>query len=140
VQVNSREEKLAGEPEIQKELPFKLVVGRSNYFWHQNSVMKRTFIPKREYNALLLLYPRGFVEISTEDASRLGLREKQMVRVVAESAEVRLAARISGDILPGMLYIPYFIDEMIPEFLHRQVADLEKNEEFFLPVRLEKVV
>jgi len=140
VQVNGQEKKLAGEPEVQKDFPFKLVVGRSNYFWHQNSVMKRTFIPKREYNALLLLYPRGFVEISKEDASRLGLREKQVVRIVAESAEVRLAARISGDILPGMLYIPYFIDEMIPEFLHRQVADLEKNEEFFLPVRLEKVV
>jgi len=59
--------------------------------------------------------------------------------VVAESAEVRLAVRISRDILSGMLYIPYFIDEMIPEFLHRQVVDLEKNEEFFLPVRLEKV-
>jgi len=115
------------------------VVGRSNYFWHQNSVMKRTFIPKREYNALLLLYPSGFVEISEEDARRLGLREKQLVRVVAESAEVRLAVRISRDILSGMLYIPYFIDEMIPEFLHRQVVDLEKNEEFFLPVRLEKV-
>ncbi|HAV42314.1 MAG TPA: hypothetical protein DCW97_07965, partial [Acidobacteria bacterium] len=130
---------LAYDQEIQKDFPFKLVVGRSNYFWHQNSVMKRTFIPKREYNALLLLYPRGFVEISEEDARRLGLREKQLVRVVAESAEVRLAVRISRDILSGMLYIPYFIDEMIPEFLHRQVVDLEKNEEFFLPVRLEKV-
>jgi len=125
--------------QVQKDFPLQLVVGRSNYFWHQNSVMKRTFIPKREYNALLLLYPRGFVEISEEDARRLGLREKQPVRVVAESAEVRLAVRISRDILPGMLYIPYFIDEMIPEFLHRQVVDLEKNEEFFLPVRLEKV-
>lgn len=119
--------------------PFKLVVGRSNYFWHQNSVMKRTFIPKREYNALLLLYPKGFVEISEEDARALGLREKQPVRIISEAAEIKLAARISPDILPGMLYIPYFIEEMISGFLHRQVSDLEKNEEFFLPVRLEKV-
>jgi formate dehydrogenase major subunit len=140
IQADQPGERLAFDQEIEKDFPFKLVVGRSNYFWHQNSVMKRTFIPKREYNALLLLYPKGFVEISEEDASRLGIREKQPVRVVAESAEVRLAARISRDILPGMLYIPYFIDEMIPEFLHRQVADLEKNEEFFLPVRLEKAV
>jgi len=119
--------------------PFKLVVGRSNYFWHQNSVMKRTFIPKREYNALLLLYPGGFVEVSEEDARALGLREKQPVRIVSEAAELKLATRISPDILPGMLYIPYFIEEMIPGFLHRQVSELEKNEEFFLPVRLEKV-
>ncbi len=119
--------------------PFKLVVGRSNYFWHQNSVMKRTFIPKREYNALLLLYPKGFVEISEEDARALGLREKQPVRIISEAAEIKLAARISPDILPGMLYIPYFIEEMISGFLHHQASDLEKNEEFFLPVRLEKV-
>ncbi|MCX8160984.1 MAG: molybdopterin-dependent oxidoreductase [Candidatus Saccharicenans sp.] len=119
--------------------PFKLVVGRSNYFWHQNSVMKRTFIPKREYNALLLLYPKGFVEISADDARALGLREKQPVRIVSEAAEISLAVRISPDILPGMLYIPYFIEEMVSGFLHRQVSELEKNEEFFLPVRLEKL-
>jgi formate dehydrogenase major subunit len=118
--------------------PFRLTVGRSNYFWHQNSLMKRTFIPKREYNALLLLYPKGFVEVSEEDALRLQLREKQPVRIVSESAEMTLAARISPDVLPGQLYIPYFIEEMIPEFLLRQAAELEKNEEFFLPVRLEK--
>jgi hypothetical protein len=41
--------------------------------------------------------------------------------------------------MSGMLYVPYFVEEMIPEFLHRQVSDLEKNEEFYLPVRLEKV-
>lgn len=120
------------------DFPFKLTVGRSNYFWHQNSLMKRTFIPKREYNALLLLYPKGFVEIAEEDARRLQLREKQPVRVISESAEITLAARISPDVLPGQLYIPYFIEEMIPEFLLRQVAELEKNEEFFLPVKLEK--
>ncbi|MGB9906584.1 MAG: molybdopterin oxidoreductase family protein [Candidatus Saccharicenans sp.] len=124
--------------EQQTNFPFKLAVGRSNYFWHQNSVMQRTFIPKREYNALLLLYPKGFVEVSEEDARRLQLREKQPVRIVSESAEITLAARISPDVLPGQLYIPYFIEEMIPEFLLRQVAELEKNEEFFLPVRLEK--
>ncbi|MGQ9800443.1 MAG: molybdopterin oxidoreductase family protein [Candidatus Saccharicenans sp.] len=125
--------------EQRADLPFKLTVGRSNYFWHQNPVMKRTFIPKREYNALLLLYPKGFVEIAEEDARRLQLREKQPVRIISESAEITLAARISPDVLPGQLYIPYFIEEMIPEFLLRQVAELEKNEEFFLPVRLEKV-
>ncbi len=119
--------------------PFKLVVGRSNYFWHQNSVMKKTFIPKREYNALLLLYPGGFVEVSEQDAHQLGLREKQLVRLVSDQAEIKLAVRITPDILPGMLYIPYFIEEMIHEFLHREVVDLKKNEEFFLPVRLEKV-
>ena len=137
------QEKALSQPTVIREseadFPFKLTVGRSNYFWHQNSVMKRTFIPKREYNALLLLYPKGFVEISAEDASRLKLREKQPVRVISPSAEITLAARISPDVLPGQLYIPYFVEEMIPEFLLRQVAELEKSEEYFLPVRLEKV-
>lgn len=124
--------------ELKDNFPFKLTVGRTNYFWHQNSLMKRTFIPKREYNALLLLYPKGFVEISEEDARRLQLREKQTVRIISESAEMTLAVRVSPDVLPGQLYVPYFIEGMIPEFLLRQVAELEKNEEFFLPVRLEK--
>ena len=47
------------------------MAGKSYYYWHQNNIMKKTFIPRRESNALLLLYPQGLVEINAADAERL---------------------------------------------------------------------
>lgn len=119
--------------------PLMLTAGRTNYFWHRNSIMKKTFIPRREYRSLLLLYPNGFVEVSSEDAARLKLRDKQQVRVISATSQMEVAVRVSPDILPGTVYVPYFIRDMVTDFLFRQAHEVEKNEELFVPVRLEKV-
>lgn len=128
----------AGDEVPGPDFPFRLTVGRTNYFWHCNNIMKKTFIPRREYNALLLLYPGGFVEMAPEDAKSLGFREKQKARVSSRSAHMDVEVRISKDILPGMVHVPYFIREMIPDFLSRQLRELEKNEEMSVAVKLEK--
>ncbi len=70
------------------------MAGKANYFWHQNNVMKKTHIPRREYNALLLLYPKGFVEIAAEDAARLGVRDSGPSHRVGRGS-MKVAARVS---------------------------------------------
>lgn len=124
---------------VSKDFPFLLMAGKANYFWHRNNVMKKTQIPKREYNALLLLYPRGFVELAASDAKALGVRDRAPVNVVAEGGSMRVAVRISGDVKPGTAFVPYFIEDMVPGFLNAAGAAIDEDQESAIPVRIEKV-
>ncbi len=76
--------------------------------------MKKTQIPKREYNALLLLYPKGFVEVAASDAEALGVRDRAPVSVVVgrrlDEGRRCASPRTSG---PGTVYVPYFIEDMV---------------------------
>lgn len=126
-------------PRALPEFPFLLLRGKANYFWHLNNIMKKTFIPKREYNALLLLYPGGLAEISPADAAQLGVRDKSNIRIVSAKGEMRAAVRISPDMRPGSVYIPYFIKESVEGFLNAHEDAVESGEDAAIPVRLEKV-
>lgn len=120
------------------ELPFLLMAGKANHFWHRNNIMKKTHIPKREYNALLLLYPRGFVEIHPDDAKALGVRDKGAVRVVSSAGSMSVSAKVSEDVAPGTAYVPYFIRDTVEEFLHPHAGTLEQGQDAAVPVRIEK--
>ena len=126
-------------PTVSEAFPVRLTAGKANYFWHQNVIMKKTHIPKREYNALLLLYPKGFVEIAAEDAARLGVRDRGAVAVVSEKGSMRVAARVTTDVRPGTAHVPYFVGDMVPGFLDAHVADVARGEDAVIPVRIEKV-
>ena len=128
-----------GGPAVSDAFPFRLMAGKANYFWHQNNIMKKTHIPRREYNALLLLYPKGFVEIAAEDAARLGVRDRGPVAVVSAAGSMKVAARVSRDIRPGTAYVPYFIGEMVSGFLEPPGAAVAPGEDSVIPVRIEKV-
>jgi predicted molibdopterin-dependent oxidoreductase YjgC len=126
-------------PAVSDEFPVRLMAGKADTFWHRNNLMKKTHIPKREYNALLLLYPKGFVEIAAEDAARLGVRDRWPVAVVSAGGSMKVAARVSGNIKPGTAYIPDFVGEMVPGFLDVPGAAVERGEDSVIPVRIEKV-
>jgi len=127
-----------GRPAVSEEFPFLLMAGKANYFWHRNNIMKKTHIPKREYNALLLLYPYGFVELAAADAARLGVRDRSRVKVVSAGGSMTVAVRVSGDVKPGTVYVPYFIDDMVPGFLNAQGVALDEDQDSVIPARVEK--
>ena len=126
-------------PAPSEDFPFLLMAGKATYFWHRNAIMKKTQIPKREYNALLLLYPKGFVEVAAADAKRLGLRDRSPVTVVAAGGSMRVAVRLSEDVKPGTVYVPYFIEDMVPGFLNAAGAAIDEDQDSTIPVRIEKV-
>ena len=119
--------------------PFTLMVGQAQHFWHQNNLMRHTLTPRREYDAALLQYPEGYVELSAADAKRLQVRDNGRVAVASACGTVRMAVRVSDDLQDGTACIPYFVEEMISGFLlkHDVVATL--NEDSVIPVRIEKV-
>lgn len=126
-------------PCANSDYPFLLMIGKAQHFWHQNSLMKKTVIPMREYNATLLLYPRGYIEIAPQDAKELQVRDRGAVRIVSPYGAMDIMAMISNNVKPRTAYVPYFIQEMISKFLleHRDV--LGQGEDATIPVRIVKV-
>ncbi len=122
-----------------REYEYDLVVGKSEHFWHQNNLMRKTFIPKREYDAMLLLYPEGFIEISGDDAKKLAVRDKWPVSVTSAKGSMKAAVKISNDIKSGTAYIPYFIQDSISDFLLKHNYLIAQGEEAIIPIKIEKV-
>ncbi|MCK7477360.1 MAG: hypothetical protein M0C28_07610 [Candidatus Moduliflexus flocculans] len=91
--------------------------------------MKKTQIPKREYNALLLLYPEGIRRGRASDAKKLGVRDRAPVSVVAAGGSMRVAVRISEGVKPGTVYVPYFIEDMVPGFLNAAGAAIDEDQD-----------
>ncbi len=109
-----RPPKLGGNPDG---FPFLLVFGRSLYYWHQNVLIQHSETLKREYRLLLLDYPDGFVEINTEDAKRLGIRDGGRIRLSTAGGSLTSMARVTPEVRGGTAFVPYFLRQFKREML-----------------------
>jgi len=113
--------------------PFALVFGHSLYYWHQNILIKRSETLKREYRLLLLDYPDGFVEINTEDAKRLGIRDGGRIRLSTATGSLTSTARVTSEVRGGTAFVPYFVRQ-----LKREMLGAAEDGRALVPVRVEK--
>ena len=118
-------------PSTSPEFPLTLVFGHSLYYWNQNVLIRQSETLKREYGVLLLDYPEGFVEISTEDAKQLGIRDGDKIQLCAAKASAVSTARVTPEVPGGTVYVPYFVREVEECFL-------EAAEEGRVQVRIER--
>ncbi len=126
-------------PKTSEEFPFALMVGKAQHFWHQNNLMRKTLIPRREYDQTLLLYPQGYVEICPDDAKKLKVKDKWTVQVTCSAGTtMKIAVKVCPDMQPGTAYIPYFIKNMISDFLIKYDDAFSAGEESVIPVRIEE--
>ncbi len=51
------------------------------------------------------------MEINPEDATKLGVRKNQMVKVSSRRGEITLRAEISSIVPPGVVFIPFHFIE-----------------------------
>ena len=116
------------------EYPMTLVFGHSLYYWHQNVLIRHSETLKREYGILLLDYPEGFVEINTDDARELGIRDGARVRLCSEAACAVVAARVTPEVRSGAVFVPYFVRQV-----QAQIRIAADNGLHLLPVRVEKL-
>jgi formate dehydrogenase major subunit/formate dehydrogenase alpha subunit len=79
------------------EFPLMLTTGRVLYHWHGAEMTRRS-------QALLQLYPRTAVEISPEDAMRIGLNGRRMVRVKSRRGEMVADALVTDRVCPGLIF------------------------------------
>jgi formate dehydrogenase major subunit/formate dehydrogenase alpha subunit len=77
--------------------PLYLTTGRVLYHWHGGEMTRRT-------QGLLAVYPQTLVEISPEDAAKLGLNGTTMVRVTSRRGEMVARAIITERVAPGVVF------------------------------------
>jgi predicted molibdopterin-dependent oxidoreductase YjgC len=118
--------------------PFTLSFGHSLYYWHQNVLIRHSETLKREYQILLLDYPDGFVDINTEDARRIEIRDGAKVRLVGVTGAAVTTARVTGEVKSGMIFVPYFLRE-VREQLWGETASAARSSRVPVCVRLERV-
>ncbi len=82
------------------EFPFTMTTGRRVV--HYNSGAMSRNIPSLSRYA-----PALWVEINPHDAEKLGLAEGDVVKVVSPRGEVEAKVKVSEEILPGLVFLPF---------------------------------
>jgi predicted molibdopterin-dependent oxidoreductase YjgC len=116
-----------------KEFPLTMVFGHSLYYWNQNILIKHSETLKREYRILLLDYPDGFVEINTDDAKALDVRDGQKIRVFSATGSAVTTARVTHEVRSGTVFVPHFVREV-----QSKVLGMPHESHRLVPVRVEK--
>ena len=115
------------------QFPLTLVFGNSLYYWNQNVLIRHSETLKREYKILSLDYPDGFVEIHEADAKRLGIRDGEKVRLRTPGATAGSTARVTREVMPGTVFVPYFV-----RHVEQQILGVAGDGGKLVPVRVEK--
>ena len=79
------------------EYPILLTTGRVLYHWHGGEMTRRA-------EGLLAVYPESLVEISPEDALRVGLNGNEMVRIKSRRGEMLAKAIVTERVSPGLIF------------------------------------
>ncbi len=80
-----------------REYPMVLSTGRVLYHWHGGEMSRRAA-------GLLEIYSHPLIEISEEDALKLGLNGKKRVRVSSRRGSIESDAIVTDRVPPGMVY------------------------------------
>jgi formate dehydrogenase major subunit/formate dehydrogenase alpha subunit len=100
------------------EYPFVLTTGRTYFHWHTGTMTRRTHLLDREEHT-------AFVEIHPDDADRLGIRERDELLVTSRRGEVRVEARVTTVVMPGVVFMPFHFAEGAANALTNNVLDPE---------------
>jgi len=98
------------------EYPFVMNTGRQLYHWHTGTMTRRA-------SGLDAREPTAIVEIHPDDASLLGVREGDLVRLTSRRNSMVSAARISERVAPGQVFVPFHYREAAANLLTNPVLD-----------------
>src|SRR2546427_669125 len=97
--------------------PLILNTGRLLYHWHGGTITRRV-------DGLMALAPRLEVAIHPADAGRLGIGDGDGVRVTSRRGELTGDARVSTDVRPGAIFVPFVkLQESAANFLTNAAFD-----------------
>jgi len=82
-----------------EEYPYFLTTGRSIFHYHTGAMTRRT--PK-----LVDEVSRGFVEINPGDATRAGVKEKDVVILETRRGSIEAEAKVTDQVPAGLLFVP----------------------------------
>ncbi len=86
------------------EFPMILTTGRNLFQYHTGTMTRRSSKLEREA-------PEPYVELNSKDAKAFGVVDGERVRVSSRRGSVSLAARVTDNIIPGTMFIPFHYAE-----------------------------
>jgi ferredoxin-nitrate reductase len=95
-----------------EDFPFILTTGRIRDQWH-------TMTKTGRVSKLNKHLPQAFLELNPQDAAALAVREGDLVTVQSRRGEVRVAARLSAGIRPGVVFLPIHWGKLLGSDLNR---------------------
>ncbi|MGI4835395.1 MAG: molybdopterin-dependent oxidoreductase [Janthinobacterium lividum] len=95
-----------------EEFPFVLTTGRIRDQWH-------TMTKTGKVSKLNRHIPQAFLELHPLDAAGLSVAEGELVTVTSRRGEVRVAARLSAGIRPGVVLLPMHWGKQLGSDLNR---------------------
>lgn len=114
------------------EYPFILTTGRVLFHYHTGTMTRKT-------RRLSSEVPTGFVEINVEDAEKLGIRDGDLVKLVSRRGELKVKAKVTENILKGVVFMPFHFSECPANMLTNPARDPTGMPEFKVcAVRVEK--
>ncbi len=116
------------------EYPFVLTTGRVLWHWHTGTMTRRSATLDAEV-------PTGWIEINPEDAKALGIKDKEKIRAITRRGSVDVPARVTKDIMKGIMFMPFHFKECAANVLTNNALDpIAKIPEFkACAVKVEKI-
>ncbi len=99
-----------------EEYPFILTTGRNLFQYHSGSMTRR--VQQIEQTA-----GEAYVELNPADAKRLGVADKDIVRVRSRRGKVRIKARITKRVSEGTVFIPMHYREAAANVITNDALD-----------------
>jgi formate dehydrogenase alpha subunit len=99
-----------------EEYPLTLTTGRLMFHFHTGSMTRRSAKLHREV-------PEAYVEMHPEDAKKIGLNGHKRARVISRRGKIELGVRITQNIKPGVVFIPFHFAEAAANVLTNSAID-----------------
>ncbi|PIW40167.1 MAG: formate dehydrogenase subunit alpha [Chloroflexi bacterium CG15_BIG_FIL_POST_REV_8_21_14_020_46_15] len=84
--------------------PFVLTTGRVGFHYHTGTMTRKDWALEREY-------PTGYVEVNSQDAKQLGIKNGQTAKVISRRGEISLSLKSVDTIAKGVVFIPFHFAE-----------------------------
>ena len=114
------------------EYPFILTTGRVLFHYHTGTMTRRISRLNSEIST-------GFAVLNVEDAEKLKISDNDIVRLATRRGSLKVKAKVSKDILKGVVFIPFHFSECPANILTNPASDPTGMPEFKVcAVRIEK--
>ena len=116
------------------EFPYILTTGRIIFHWHTGSMTRRSSSLDKEV-------PTGWIEINTDDAKELGIKDNEMVKAITRRGEIYVPAKVTKDIMKGVTFMPFHFAECAANTLtHNALDPIAKIPEYKVcSIKIEKM-
>lgn len=104
--------------------PMVMSTGRVLYHWHGGQMTRRS-------EGIMQVYGEALVEVNPDDANKLGLNGKNIVRITSRRGSIKAQAWVTERVPPGMVYANFhFPEASANELTHASLDPVAKIPEY----------